>query len=542
MNATSTERHKARAGARILDRVEVCATAITAIALALGICVFWLAPIRSSLWLDETGTVWAVRGTLPETVARAFHPGQPSVLFSALTWFVVAIGGLHEVTLRTPSIVAALMAALGVYWLARRYCDACQSLLATALFATYGTVAFAAADARPYALALMAVVWAMLLLVRSCEKGRLLDGLGCVLAAALSVYFHYLAATILPIFVYYVMRRDRRRRPTRMTLCGMAALLSILLLFLLPHAVQLWRMRVEHSFSGMPAIRDVIDALVYYRLAAGILLGAAVARCVYPDFEVRRQELFTRAHSFLAAWYLSPVLALLGLSVFSEAKVFVPRYYLWGVPGLVILAASTLSSVHPLPARRVLGLIVLLVFCVRRFPIGDAGHAGEDWRGALGAANAAIQQTHATLLLRSGFPETPTASVAEDLSADDPLMAPLAMYPVSGRAVLVPCWLKDADRGRLEEIVSGLVERRSPFVFVSPNNGPPTDMWLRGRLSGEAYRISSLGDFVGMTAIVFFPRAIDGEVVLGGTDRLRAASRRPRMRERMDEGRRGAGY
>src|SRR5438477_13109743 len=46
---------------------------------SLAIVLFWVAPIGSSLWLDEAGTVWAIRGTLSETVMRAFEPGQPSV-------------------------------------------------------------------------------------------------------------------------------------------------------------------------------------------------------------------------------------------------------------------------------------------------------------------------------------------------------------------------------------------------------------------------------------------------------------------------------
>ena len=411
MNAASTERPKSGAGARVRDRVDASAATITAVVLALAIGMFWVAPIGSSLWLDEMGTVWAIRGTLRETIDRAFYPGQPSVLFSVVTWLVVAAGGLHEITLRVPSLVAAAIAALGVYRLAQRFADARQSLLATALFATYGTVVFAAADARPYALALMAVVWAMLLFVRWCETGRTVFGIVWALTAALGVYFHYFAATMLPVFLLYVIRHNRLRRPSRAALCGAAALVCVLLLELLPHAAQLWRMRVEHSFSGMPELRDVIDALVYYRLAAGILVGAVAARLLYPDFEVRRQGLFIRAHFFLASWYLVPVLSLLVLSLFSEAKVFVPRYYLWGVPGLAILTASALSAVHPLPARRVLGLVVLLAFCARRFPAGDAGHGGENWRGALSAANASMAQTGATLLLRSGFPEMPLVGV-----------------------------------------------------------------------------------------------------------------------------------
>ena len=236
MNAAFTQRRKIGADARLGGRLDGSAATFTAVVLALAIGIFWIAPIRSSLWLDETGTVWAIRGTLRDTIDRAFYPGQPSVLYSVVTWLVVAAGGLHEITLRLPSLVATAMAALGVYRLAQRFCDPQQSLLAMALFSTYGTVVFAAADARPYALALMAVVWAMLLFVRWCETGRTVFGIGWALTAALGVYFHYFAATMLPVFILYFMQHERHRRPTRATLFGAAALLCVLLLALLPHA------------------------------------------------------------------------------------------------------------------------------------------------------------------------------------------------------------------------------------------------------------------------------------------------------------------
>src|SRR5262249_39976714 len=286
------------------DSVEASAAAITAIILVLAIGVYWVVPIGSSLWLDETGTVWAIRGTLRETIVRAFHPGQPSVLFSVVTWLVVAGGGLRGVTLRLPSLVAAAIASLGVHGLVRRFGDASQSLLATALFATYGTVVFAAADARPYAPALMAVVWAMLLLVRWCETGRAVFGIAWAFAAALGGDLHHPAGTMVTVFVFCILGQDRVRRPGRAGLCGMSALVCVLLLPLLPHAAQLWSMRVEHSFSGMPELRDVIDALVYYRLAAGMFVGAVAARLLYPDFEVRRGGVVSRGAFFFFAGVL----------------------------------------------------------------------------------------------------------------------------------------------------------------------------------------------------------------------------------------------
>jgi mannosyltransferase len=483
------------------------ATALAATILGLAVAVFWLAPLRSSLWLDETGTVWAVHGTLRDTWERAIHPGLPSVFFSILTWGATAIGGLNEITLRVPSLIASSIAAGGVYLLARRFCDAHQSLLACALFATYGTVEFAAADARPYALALMAVVWSVLMLIQWCETGKLSYGFACVWLVALSIYAHYLCATMLPLYAWYLIRQDPTSRPKWRHIGSLGVLLGALVLLLLPVAVQLWRLRVEHSFSGTPSFRRVIDALFYYRLGAGILAGLAVARWVWPDFSLRTQTWFTRSHLFLLAWYLSPILFLLAISLVSEAKLFVPRYYLWGIPGLAMLVASALSAIDPLPARRTAGLIILLAFCTRRIPTGPAAHGGQDWRGVLQAARVVVARSDDTLLLRSGFQERPLKGLGTKSSLESPLMAPLAMYPVPGRAEAVPYWLENADRRRWEAIVSGLVVRRAGFVFVSPKEGPPADAWLQGRISSENYRVSNLGNFAGITAIVFEPCA-----------------------------------
>ncbi len=353
----------------------------------------------------------------------------------------------------------------------------------------------------------MAVVWSALMLIRWCETEKLSYGVACVLLLTLSTYVHYLCATMVPLYAWYLMRQAPAFGSKWRQIASLSVLLGALLLLLVPHAASLWSLRAEHSFSGAPSFRDVIDALLYYRLGPGILAGLALARWAWPEFSLRPQAWFTRRHTFLLAWYLGPMLLLLAISVFSEARLFVPRYYLWGVPGLAILVASALSSIKPLPARRAAGLLILMAFCIRRIPSGPAAHGGEDWRGALQAAKVVVARSDYTLLLRSGFPERPFNGLGANPTLDEPLMAPLAMYPVPGHVELAPCWLEEADRRRLEEIVSGLVLRRAGFVFVSPNNqGPPTDAWLLGRISGENYRVSSLGDFAGITAIVFEPR------------------------------------
>ncbi len=495
-----------RDGADTLFCSETGTAALLAGAASAVVLLFWFPPLGSSLWLDETGTAWAIRGTLAETFHRAFQPGQPSVLFSILAWCAVAIGGLHEAALRMPSLIASLAALAGVYLLARRFVSRWRSLLAAGLFAASGPVAFAAADARPYALALMAVVWAVEMLLKWCDTGRLGYGCASVLLTALAVHLHYLSATMLLVYAYALRRPPRVRRPPARDLWFMAALLAALLLPLFPHALHLWRLRQQHSFAPPPDVRQAAMEILPYRLAGAILLALGAASLLYPSLSIRSATLFTPSRLFLLVWYLAPVLALLPVAVLSDAKLFVPRYYIWGAPGLSILIVSALSAVHPLPARRAAGALILLVFCARQIPLGPAAHGGQDWRGALQAARAERARSGASLLLRSGFPEPPLNARATDPANSEPGAGPVAMYPFPGSVFLLPSALHQPDRMRLDEIVSGLLARRAPFVFVSLGKESPAFVWLQGRLSGAAYDILDMGGYDGLTAARCRPR------------------------------------
>ena len=76
-------------------------------------------------------------------------------------------------------------------------------LIGVATFVTIPYNAFAAADARPYGLAMLASLGAMLMLLRWLDDGKLLDGVLYVLLAALTVHLHYLFATTVVIHGAY---------------------------------------------------------------------------------------------------------------------------------------------------------------------------------------------------------------------------------------------------------------------------------------------------------------------------------------------------
>src|SRR5207253_1569379 len=80
--------------------------------IAAGVAL-WVVPIASSLWLDETGTYWVIKDGLAPAIHRSLAIQGQSPLFYLLELGALRLGGLHESTLRVPSVIA--MAVASVY-------------------------------------------------------------------------------------------------------------------------------------------------------------------------------------------------------------------------------------------------------------------------------------------------------------------------------------------------------------------------------------------------------------------------------------------
>ncbi|GAC1454977.1 MAG: hypothetical protein PVSMB1_04300 [Gemmatimonadaceae bacterium] len=130
-------------------------------------------------------------------------------MYGAVAWAFYAVGGAREYVMRLPSLIAISLAALLIYRLARRIIDKDSALPAVAVFISSGTVAFAACDARPYALLLLFVVGSTLALVRWLETGTTRYAGAYVVTAALASYTHYLAFPILAAHAAYALARLR---------------------------------------------------------------------------------------------------------------------------------------------------------------------------------------------------------------------------------------------------------------------------------------------------------------------------------------------
>lgn len=96
-------------------------------------------------------------------------------MYFLMQWGIRELVGTNEVLLRLPSFLALGLGTLRPVPLGKLLFDAETGLLPGVVFASTGSVAFAAADARPYALALTALISATHVLVRWLDRGRWRD-------------------------------------------------------------------------------------------------------------------------------------------------------------------------------------------------------------------------------------------------------------------------------------------------------------------------------------------------------------------------------
>jgi 4-amino-4-deoxy-L-arabinose transferase-like glycosyltransferase len=465
--------------------------------LALTSAVLWLLPISSSLWLDETGTFWIVKDGLRQTFDRALRFQGQSPAYFVIEWFARRLGGHHEVALRLPSLVAMAVAAYLLFRLARNFFDQETALLAILVFVSFGSVAFAAVDARPYPFALAAAIAATLQLVRWLERGRFWDGVGYAFLAALMVYFHLLFGAVLLAHLVYAVRRRRAGSPVRWLQMSLAAAgVALLLLPLLVQLHSLVDQRRSLSFPTDLSVPELFRQLAPATLVTGLLAGILIAGLA-DRISFRRFWKSPDGIALGVAWAVIPTIGLWVAAHVTSTSIFATRYILSATPGIALLGGASIRSVAPSRGRRIVALVVALTALLAN---ANTVHYGEDWRGAIRAANA-VSEPSSPVLLNAGLIESNQLSWLRDPEKASYLDGPAAEYPVRGRLFPLPYSLGPAERMYLEALTQNVLLHSGRFVLITRYANAPFAPWLTARL--PQFSIHPLGQFGFLTVTLF---------------------------------------
>ena len=450
----------------------------------------WLPQLGASFWLDETGTAWLTQGDLGEVISRSHRYQGGALLFLVVEWVVRRIGGLNEVALRLPSVIGAAAAAFFVYALGRRLDDARTGLIAAALFVCLPSVAFAASDARPYALATMTLVGSGLALTRWVDTGNPRDG--AIYAAALAgiVYLHYLFA--LAFAAHAVFLFINRASLRRLSLRELSVPLGVLALLLLPSVPTFMRVMGDRSDLSNPYLTTPKDVAIYLVPAklAGTIAVAALVGAFATGVVVR--PLFKRlgGAAFVASWIVVPALVLHQLSARTGTNVMVPRYFLMLTPAIPLLLAVFVRRLREDVAQ--VAVVVIVAF-IAATSFKTTQHTAEDWRAA-GALQRDLAGPETPVLLFSGFIEAKQIDWLKDPERASYLNAPAAMYPMDGELIPTPFGLDEAGIQYLSEVLQTRLLPADHFVLVTRGTDP-FHGWLEPQTSAAGFQSRLAGVF-----------------------------------------------
>jgi uncharacterized membrane protein len=459
---------------------------------------FWVLPLRDGFWLDETGTVWAIQGRLRDVIAHCYIWPSQSPAYCLIAWLSYRLQGPHEVMLRLPSFLAMAASSYLLYRLAVRLIGRSAAWPAVIVFASIEPVAFAATDARPYAIGLLAVIGAMTLLVRWFDTGRWLDCLGYCLLASLSVYMHFLfGITLLIHLVYAIYRARAEKRVSIGNLVAAAVLVALLLVPLALYMLSVLRTAQSHAFAGTPS-----GAILFELLAPPILVGTISLVLLFGYLaKVHLQFDFSHIEEssliLLASWVLLPVFLLYGISSLTNLKAFLPRYTLPAEAAIALFAGWLISAILPLRTRLIVISAVVLATLFYGPPM-QFSHGG-DWRAAMASVRSTVGTSETPVLIRSDFPESEPFNWLNDETRKDYLFAPLKAYPSAGAFVPLPMLMTSATYSYLDQLTSRL-ERGDRFLLVNMGDTSYQN-WLLGRFSAEGFQKKRIGSFGGSLTV-----------------------------------------
>lgn len=300
---------------------------------------------RPGLWTDEFATwgmttvSWGEGLKLVRWVDAVIGP------YYALMKAWTDLFGRSDVSLRIPSVIAMALAAALTGAIGNRIYGMRVGVLAGVVFAVLPGASRYAQEARPYAFAVLGAAVATYALVRILHSGRWWWFAAYAGGIALLGLAHVVALLLIAGHGWIILARRRDR-----TLgWALAAFVGIA-----PAAPLLWYgydQRAQVSWIGSAVLTPQLFLETGFgTVAAAAVLGALLLFSLplrYPS-------------SVFTAWAAIPLLALLALAPYMS--LLLPRYLIFTLPAIALLAGTALSRPHILLAlAAIAGVAVLTV-------------------------------------------------------------------------------------------------------------------------------------------------------------------------------------
>ena len=474
--------------------------AIYAVAFAVALST-WFIEIRAPLWLDETVSMFLIKGGWAGIMSRQVWPDAPA--YSCLLWLWTKVMGTGEFMLRISSVLPMLAAAYLLYRAARELFDQDVAVIAAIVFCLHPIIIFAAIDVRPYAFAALVINATILTLVLLRHNhSNWLAALFGFLAASI-VEFQLLFAAILPALAVCFIASKIGDRKTLWRQLGIA-LVVFTLAFLpaIPRLQYMMHTSGTHVFSEAPRLLQLVSTIT--------VRGLVIILVVFVLVAAARRSLDLRNHEgqwtvlLCISLALVPLLILYGLSVGTSIHVFVPRYRLVAVPGIALCWGLVVSWMNSRTLRLLFCAALVVVAACVCFTAASFHRHMYSWKDALAFAEKNASVDNAPVLICSDIPEAdhmrmPVGAAIEETG----ILPPLSYYKLTVPVAPLPRTLNEETIRAGSMFLQQQAERR--FLAMAFVESYGTLDWL-AKAAGASHTVHELGVFDGVKVLEFVPR------------------------------------
>ncbi|OMH33026.1 glycosyltransferase family 39 protein [Tersicoccus sp. Bi-70] len=190
--ATATASRVAGHARRGVGVDHVLATVLALVAGLVSAVLSWV----PSFWTDEAASIASADRPLGEIGALISSIDAVHAVYYVALHAWIPVVGETEVGIRALSVGAIVLATAGTYWLGRLTGGRRLGVVAALVFAVLPRVTWAGIEARPFALALAAAVWATVLMVAATRHRRAGWWIAYAVVAGLAVATNIYAALL----------------------------------------------------------------------------------------------------------------------------------------------------------------------------------------------------------------------------------------------------------------------------------------------------------------------------------------------------------
>jgi mannosyltransferase len=479
------------------------------LAALLGLCLarLWIVPLPSSLWVDEMATVFVVQHGAGDPSLQV-APQVAASIYYVLPRLAERMFGFSEIAYRIPSLLTMLGALFLIAKITARLIHPDAAWFAVFLCIAMREFNSQAADARPYALAMLVAAASLWLLIRWLDDPRWADAALFVVAASLLWRVHLILWPMYLLFALYAAVR-LARHDSQVGWMRAAVVFAALFVSLIPvmlQAMELNRQAASHVVADMPNGGTLIQALKLAVIAGVCAVSALLSRWLHwPPVSTQAGAISASSLCLIAGWWLAQPLALFLFSEWTGHSVFLARYLYMALPG-VALASTAVAAVF-VPARNwkpiaaALGLGVLLI--LGRWNHWTIVHHNSDWRGAARTLNR-VTDASTLIICPSPFIEAREPVWRPDYPISSFLYSHLLVYRLDGRPLPFPFETSRETERYAATLAAQVLSRGGRFaIYGGDREVKFWQQWFAARPELTAWRSRRLGPFADVEAVLF---------------------------------------